>query len=186
MYNNIKIFLLIIMISLFKNNNVLGDYDKLAYDFNFKQIDGSQLDLNMFKDKVIVVINVASQCGFTNQYEDMQKIWKKYQSEGLLILGVPSNDFGSQEPGSNKEIKTFCETKFGITFPITEKTSVKGENAHPFYKWAKKNYGNSAIPKWNFHKIIIDKSGKIYKTYTSITNPSSKKFVSTLEELLKT
>ena len=185
MYNKFKIFLLIIMIAFF-TTNVSSNYDKLAYDFDFKDLDGSQLKLNQYKNKVIVVINVASQCGFTNQYEDMQKIWEKYQNKGLVILAVPSNDFGGQEPGNNAEIKIFCESKFGITFPIAEKTSVKGKNAHPFYKWAKKNYGNSAIPKWNFHKIIIDKSGKIYKTYSSITNPSSKKFGDVLVYLLKT
>ena len=100
------------------------------------------------------------------------------------MLGVPSNDFGGQEPGNNKEIKNFCEAKFGITFPMTEKVSVKGENAHPFYKWAEKNFGKSAVPKWNFHKIIINKEGKIHDTFVSITNPSSKRFISVLEKTL--
>ena len=164
---------------------VSGNYDKLAYDFNFNDLDGSPLNLSKYKNKVIVVINVASQCGFTNQYEDMQKIWEKYQEKGLVMIGVPSNDFGKQEPGSNTEIKNFCEAKFGITFPMTEKVSVKGTNAHPFYIWAEKNHGNSAIPKWNFHKIIVDKSGKIADTFTSITNPSSKKFTNRLDKLIK-
>ena len=115
----------------------------------------------------------------------MQKIWEKYQEKGLIMIGVPSNDFGKQEPGSNKEIKNFCEAKFGITFPMTEKVRVKGNNAHPFYIWAEKNHGKSAIPKWNFHKIIIDKSGKIADTFTSITNPSSKKFTNRLDKLVK-
>ena len=169
--------------SLF-GTNISADYEKLAYEFKFKDLDGSDLNLSEYKDKVIVVVNVASQCGFTSQYEDMQKIWEKYQSKGIIILGVPSNDFGSQEPGNNQEIKNFCEAKFGISFPMTEKVSVKGENAHPFYKWAKKNHGKSAVPKWNFHKIIIGKNGKIVGTYTSITNPSSKKFVEALEKAL--
>ena len=185
MYRNIKFFLLILMISFF-STKVLSSYDQLAYDFNFKDLDGSKIELNQFKNKVIVVVNVASQCGFTYQYEDMQKIWEKYQERGLIVLAVPSNDFGGQEPGNSEEIKTFCEAKFGITFPITEKVSVKGDNAHPFYKWAKNNHGSSAVPKWNFHKIIIDKSGKIYKTYSSVTNPSSKKFTDVLEYLFKT
>ena len=157
--------------------NVSGNYDKLAYDFDFNDLDGSTLNLSEYKNKVIVVINVASQCGFTNQYEDMQKIWEKYQARGVIMLGIPSNDFGNQEPGSSKEIKNFCEAKFGISFPMTEKVSVKGESAHPFYKWAKENHGKSAVPKWNFHKIIIGKNGKIVDTFASITNPSSKKFV---------
>ena len=119
------------------------------------------------------------------QYEDMQSIWERYQKDGLIIIGIPSNDFGNQEPGSESEIKTFCEAKFGITFPMTEKVIVKGDNAHPFYQWAKDNYGNSAIPKWNFHKIIIDKNGKIADTFASITNPSSKRFIKVIEKNLK-
>ena len=168
----------------FLGNNVTADYDKLAYDFKFKDLDGSTLSLSEYKGKVIVVINVASQCGFTNQYEDMQKIWEKYQKKGVVILGVPSNDFGNQEPGTNKDIKNFCESKFGISFPMTEKVSVKGTNAHPFYIWARESYGKSAIPKWNFHKIIINKNGNVAETFSSITNPSSKKFVKALEKLI--
>ena len=171
------------MISI-SGNNVNADYEKLAYDFNFKDLDGSPLNLSNYKGKVIVAINVASQCGFTNQYEDMQQVWEKYQSKGIVILGIPSNDFGKQEPGSNQDIKNFCEAKFGISFPMTEKVSVKGSEAHPFYIWAQKNYGKSAIPKWNFHKIIIDKNGKIAETFSSITNPSSKKFIKILEKLI--
>ena len=163
---------------------VSGDYDKLAYDFYFNDLEGRALHLSKYKNKVVVVINVASQCGFTKQYEDMQEIWEKYQAKGIIILGVPSNDFGNQEPGDNKEIKKFCESKFGITFPMTEKVSVKGENAHPFYKWAKENHGKSAIPKWNFHKIIIDKEGKVNDTFASITNPSSKRFILSIEKAL--
>jgi len=179
----LKTFLLIIMISIF-GNKVSADYEKLAYDFSFNDIDGTQLKLSEYKGKIIVVVNVASQCGFTSQYEDMQNIWEKYQSKGIIILGVPSNDFGGQEPGSNSEIKNFCEAKFGISFPITEKINVKGSEAHPFYKWAKDNHGKSAVPKWNFHKIIIDKSGKINETFSSITNPFSKKFIKAIEKLI--
>jgi len=171
------------MISI-SGNNVNADYEKLAYEFNFKDLDGSLLKLSEYKGKVIVAINVASQCGFTSQYEDMQQIWEKYQSKGIIILGIPSNDFGQQEPGSNEDIKNFCEAKFGISFPMTEKVSVKGSDAHPFYIWARENHGKSAIPKWNFHKIIIDKNGKISETFSSITNPSSKKFIKILEKLI--
>ena len=169
--------------SLF-TTNISGNYDKLVYDFNFNDLDGSPLNLAEYKGKVIIVVNVASQCGFTKQYEDLQKVWEKYQVKGVIMLGVPSNDFGKQEPGSNEEIKNFCEAKFGINFPMTEKVSVKGENAHPFYLWAKKNHGKSAIPKWNFHKIIIGKNGRVVDTFASITNPSSKKFIIALEEAL--
>ena len=170
--------------SFFLTENINAEYEKLAYDFEFKDLDGSNLSLKQFKGKIIIAVNVASQCGFTKQYEDMQKVWEKYQDKGLIMLGIPSNDFGQQEPGNSSEIKSFCESKFNITFPITEKISVKGENAHPFYKWSKKNYGNSAVPKWNFHKIIIGKDGKIADTFASITNPSSKRFISSLEKAL--
>ena len=183
MLKKLELFLLIIMIS-FVGNKVSADYDKLVYDFIFKDLDGVTLNLSEYKGKVVVVVNVASQCGFTNQYEDMQKVWEQYQSRGIVMLGVPSNDFGKQEPGSNEDIKNFCEAKFGISFPMTEKVSVKGADAHPFYIWAEKNHGKSAVPKWNFHKIIINKEGKIEKTFSSITNPSSKKFKEVIENLL--
>ncbi len=183
MLKKFRIFILFIMISVL-GNNANADYEKIAYDFNFKDLDGTPLNLSEYRGKVIVAINVASQCGFTSQYEDMQQVWEKYRSKGIIILGIPSNDFGKQEPGSNEDIKNFCEAKFGISFPMTEKVSVKGSEAHPFYIWAKENYGKSAIPKWNFHKIIIDKNGKIAETFSSITSPSSKKFIKTLEKLI--
>ena len=184
MTKELKLFLLFIMIS-FLGNTVSANYEKLAYDFKFKDLDGSALSLSEFKGKVIVVVNVASECGFTNQYEDMQKVWKKYQEKGVVMLGVPSNDFGKQEPGSNEDIKNFCEAKFGISFPMTEKVLVKGSEAHPFYVWARENHGKSAIPKWNFHKIIIDKDGKVAETFSSITSPSSNKFIKALDKLIK-
>ena len=169
--------------SLFESR-ALAKYEKLAYEFNFKNLNGNQLNLAEYKNKIMVIINVASQCGFTGQYEDMQNIWNKYKDKGVVIIGVPSNDFGGQEPGNNTEIKNFCEAKFGITFPMSEKVIVKGNNAHPFYIWAKKNHGKSAVPKWNFHKIIIGKDGKVFDTFSSMTNPSSKKFVNVLEKLI--
>ena len=162
----------------------MAEYEQLAHTFTFNDLDGSEINLNEYRGKVILVVNVASKCGFTKQYEDLQIIWDKYQSKGLIILGVPSNDFGSQEPGTNDEIKNFCEAKFGITFPVTEKVTVKGDDTHPFYVWAKKNYGRQAIPKWNFHKIIINKKGKVHDTFASITNPTSKRFISAIEEAL--
>ena len=136
------------MISLF-SSNLNASYEKLAFDFSFKDLDGSEMKLADFKDKVMVVTNVASYCGFTSQYEDLQEIWEKYQNKGLVVIGVPSNSF-NQEMETNKEIKNFCEAKFGISFPMTEKVKVKGSEAHEFYKWANKNYGKSAIHKWNF------------------------------------
>ena len=182
MYKKIKNFFLIIIMSL-QTSNILAN-DKLAYDFSFKDLEGNSLSLSEYKNKVIIVVNVASQCGFTNQYEDMQKIWETYKEKNVVLIGVPSNNFGNQEPGDSKEIKNFCESKFGITFPMTEKINVKGEKAHPFYKWALKNYGKNAVPKWNFHKIIIGKDGKIKDTFASITNPSSKRFIKAIESAL--
>ena len=125
-----KIIFFIIMISLF-SSKLNASYEKLAFDFSFKDLDGSEMKLADFKDKVIVVTNVASYCGFTSQYEDLQEIWEKYQSKGLVVIGVPSNSF-NQEMETNKEIKNFCEAKFGISFPMTEKVEVKGSNAHDF------------------------------------------------------
>ena len=181
--NYIKKILLILMFSLFTNLNA-SNYEKLAYDFSFTGIDGTLINLSDFKNKVVVVVNVASRCGFTNQYEDLQKLSEKYSSKELIVIGVPSNNF-KQEPGTNEDIKTFCETNFGIQFPITEKNNVIGKKAHPFFTWAKDNYGIAAIPKWNFHKIIINKNGKIEGTFTSITNPSSAKFVNFINSTIK-
>ena len=177
-----KIIFVLIMFSLFASASN-SSYKKLAYEFSFKDLDGSKLELSEFKNNVIIVTNVASKCGFTSQYEDLQFVWEKYQKNGLIVIGVPSNSF-NQELASNEEVKNFCEAKFGISFPMTEKVEVKGDNAHPFYKWAKNNYGKKAIPKWNFHKIIIDKKGKVHDTFASITNPTSKKFIKSIEKAL--
>ena len=177
-----KFFIIIIMISLFGTNNSNANVE-VAYDYSFKDLDGQELKLSEFKEKVVVVTNVASKCGFTSQYEDLQTIWEKYQSKGLIVIGVPSNSF-NQEFETNKEVKNFCEAKFGISFPMTQKEIVRGENAHPFYKWAKNSYGNGSVPKWNFHKIIIGKNGKVFDTFASMTNPTSKKFIRSLEKAL--
>ena len=170
------------MFSFFSKGN--AQYNQLATEFSFKDIEGNNINLENYKEKVILVVNVASRCGFTNQYEGLQTLWSEYKSKGLIVVGVPSNNF-RQEPGSNKDIKDFCETTFGIDFPITEKMSVIGKDAHPFFIWAKDNHGSSAVPKWNFHKIIIGKNGKVVKTFSSITKPTSKKFISTIESEIK-
>jgi glutathione peroxidase len=177
-----KLILLIIMFSFFYNANAKSNL--LATSFSFNGIDGNVIDLGEYKDKIIVVVNVASRCGFTNQYEDLQTVWTNYKSKDLIVVGVPSDNF-RQEPSSNKEIKDFCETTFGVDFPMTEKTDVIGKNAHPFFLWAKENYGMSAIPKWNFHKIIVGKDGKVIDTFSSITKPTSKKFIRSIEEEIK-
>jgi len=176
------LILLIIMFSFF--NKSLANNSQLAYEFQFKSLDGELIKLSDYKNKVIVVVNVASRCGFTKQYDDLQNLWTNYQDKDLIVIGIPTNDF-KQEPASNADIKDFCEQNFNINFPMTEKNNVLGNDAHPFYKWAKNNYGKAAVPKWNFHKIIIGKDGKVADTFASITNPSSKRFVNFIEEQIK-
>tara|TARA_Y100000741_G_scaffold98181_1_gene72894 strand:- start:259 stop:810 length:552 start_codon:yes stop_codon:yes gene_type:complete len=175
-------YIIIIMFSFFNIGN--AKYEKFFFDFKIRNISDEILDLSSFKDKTVLLVNVASNCGFTKQYSDLQNLYDKYSAKGLVVLGVPSNQFGGQEPGTNDEIKDFCETNFNITFPITKKYDVKGANAHPIYLWAKENYGNSAVPKWNFHKILVNKSGKIEDTFSSFTEPMSKKIVNKIEEIL--
>jgi glutathione peroxidase len=170
------------MISFLNTGN--AKYEKRFYDFSIKDINDEIFDLTSLKDKTVLLVNVASNCGFTQQYSELQELYLKYNEKGFVILGVPSNQFGGQEPGNNNEIKDFCETNFNITFPMTSKFDVKGENAHPIYLWAKENYGNSAIPKWNFHKILINKNGKIEETFSSFTKPMSKKLLNKIEEIL--
>ncbi len=177
-----KKFLIILFMFNFFNSSVYGN-SGLAYDYNFKKIDGGQIKLSDYKNKVIVIVNVASRCGYTPQYEDLQSLYNNYKDRNLIVIGVPTNNF-KQEPGSNDQIKDFCETNFGITFPMTEKINVIGKNSHPFYKWAKKDYGIGAIPKWNFHKIIIDKNGKVVDTFASFTKPTSNKFIKLIEKLI--
>ena len=169
------------MLSFF--SKVIAGTNSNAYDYEFNSIDGDLIKLSQYKGKIIVVVNVASRCGYTPQYEDLQTLWSEYKSKNLVVLGVPTNNF-RQEPGNNKEIKDFCETNFGITFPMTEKTNVIGKNSHPFFKWAREDFGIGAIPKWNFHKIIIGKDGKVAETFSSITNPSSQKFKKVIENLI--
>ena len=180
--NYLLLLIFTIMFSFF--NKVDAKYEKLFFELNIKGIDGKELDLNQFKGKTILLVNVASKCGFTKQYTDLQSLYEKYKRQGLVVIGIPSNQFGGQEPGSNKEIKDFCETNFNITFPMTDKINVKGENAHELYVWAKNNYGKSTVPKWNFHKILINKEGKVQDTFNSFVTPLSKKIINEIELIL--
>jgi glutathione peroxidase len=156
-------------------------YEKLFFDLSIKGINDETINLSEFKGKTILLVNVASKCGFTKQYTGLQTLYDNYKKKNFLVIGVPSNQFGGQEPGSNQQIKDFCETNFNITFPITDKVDVKGKNAHALYKWAKENYGNSTIPKWNFHKILINKEGKIQDTFNSFITPLSDKITKQIE-----
>ena len=165
-------------------NKTMSDNTKTFFDFKINYINGEELDLSSFKGKTILLVNVASKCGFTNQYDDLQKLYDDFNDKGLIVIGIPTNQFGGQEPGSEKEIKNFCETNFNITFPMTSKYEVKGDNAHPIYIWAKDSFGKSTVPKWNFHKILINKNGKIEDTFVSFTGPLSNKVVKKIEEIL--
>ena len=167
----------------FLKNTSQANYEKLFYDISIKSINGNNIDLNKYKRKVILLVNVASYCGFTKQYVGLQNLWENYKDKGLIVLGVPSQSF-KQEMNSEKDIKKFCEVNFNISFPMTSIFDVKGDNAHEIYKWAKINYGRSAIPKWNFHKILINKDGKIEDTFSSFVKPESKKIILKIENLL--
>ena len=170
------------MLSFF--GKTIASYDKLFFDLSIKSINGEELNLREYKNKTILLVNVASKCGFTKQYDGLQKLYETYQKDGFVIIGVPSNQFGGQEPGTNSEIKNFCETNFNITFPITDKVDVKGASAHEIYRWAKNNYGKSTVPKWNFHKILINKDGKVQNTFNSFIDPLSKKIIKEIEDIL--
>ena len=170
------------MFSFLNKSN--SDNSKTLFDFKINSINGDELRLADYKGQTLLLVNVASNCGFTKQYDDLQKLYDNYKDKGLVVVGIPSNQFGGQEPGKNSEIKNFCETNFNITFPMTSKYDVKGDNAHPIYLWAKETYGNSTVPKWNFHKILINKNGKVEDTYASFTQPMSKKIIKKLEQIL--
>ena len=178
-----SIFIGITIIMFFFKSNVNANYDKIFYDFKIESITGETIDFNEYKNKVILIVNTASYCGFTKQYTDLQELWDKYKSRGLIVLGVPSNSF-NQEKNKNSEVKEFCKVNFDINFPLSTITEVKGDKAHDLFKWAKNNHGKSAIPKWNFHKILINKEGKVEDTFSSFTNPTSKKLVSKIENIL--
>lgn len=153
-----------------------------AYDFSFEAIDGSAMPLSAYKGKALLVVNTASECGFTSQYEGLEALWQAYKDKGLVVIGVPSNDFGGQEPGSNAEIKTFCESRFKVSFPLAGKTQVKGEGAHPFYVWAKETSGSA--PSWNFTKYVINREGWMVEHFSSITGPGAAAMKKAVEKAL--
>ena len=155
------------------------------YEYSFKTLHSEEpMPLSQFEGKVILIVNTASKCGFTKQYEGLQELYDKHKDQGLVIIGVPSNDFGKQEPGTAEEIANFCQLNYGVTFPMTSKEVVSGDEAHPFYKWAHETLGFGTAPKWNFHKYLVDKDGSLADHFESITAPDSKKLVSAVEKLL--
>tara|TARA_B100000886_G_scaffold159428_1_gene108685 strand:+ start:176 stop:721 length:546 start_codon:yes stop_codon:yes gene_type:complete len=180
--NKLFVLKLIIMI-FFMNNLANAKYDKTLFDFKIQKITGEIINFKDYKNKVILIVNTASYCGFTKQYSELQNLWNKYKAEGLVVIGVPSNSF-NQEKSKDEEVKTFCNVNFNIDFPLTTITNVRGDNAHEIFKWAKKNHGSSAVPKWNFYKILVNKEGKIADTFSSLTKPMSNKITSKIESLL--
>ena len=160
-----------------------AQYEKIFYDFKINSISGDVINLNDYKGKPVLVVNTASYCGFTKQYDELQELWDLYKKKGLIVLGIPSNSF-NQEKSNDVDVKEFCEVNFNINFPLTTITEVKGKNSHEIFKWAKENHGKSAVPKWNFHKILINKEGKIEDTFASMTKPMSKKIIKAIENIL--
>ncbi|WP_413203591.1 glutathione peroxidase [Rhodospirillum sp. A1_3_36] len=155
-----------------------------AHDFTFESIDGSPLPLKAWAGRPVLVVNTASRCGFTPQYEGLQALWQRYRDQGLVVLGVPSNDFGGQEPGTESEIKDFCETTFDVDFPLAEKTVVKGEGAHPFYAWARDSRGDLPTPGWNFHKYLVAPDGSLAGAFPTTTDPLSPQVIQAVEDTL--
>ncbi|WP_394669588.1 glutathione peroxidase [Halosquirtibacter xylanolyticus] len=155
------------------------------YDYKVVNIDGKEISLDQFKGKKILIVNTASKCGFTSQYEDLEKLYKKYKDSDFVIIGFPSNDFGSQEPGNNIEIKEFCSVSYGVTFPMMSKIKVKGDDKAPIYKWltmkSLNGVKNSSV-KWNFQKYAINRDGTLHDFYYSITKPMSDKIIEWIEE----
>ena len=175
---------IIILLMFAFMNETFAKYEKNFFDLSIKSLEGNDIELSKYKNNAVLLVNVASNCGFTKQYTDLQKLWETYKNKGLIVIGVPSNQFGAQEPGTSEEIKKFCEVNFNVSFPMTDKVDVKGENAHSIYLWAKENHGKSAVPKWNFHKILINLDGKVQETYSSLTKPTSKKIINEIEKIL--
>jgi glutathione peroxidase len=155
-----------------------------AFDFAFTTIDGRPMPLQAFQGKVLLVVNVASKCGLTPQYEGLEALSQQYRDQGLVVIGVPANDFGAQEPGTEAEIQGFCTTNFGVDFPMTSKEPVVGASAHPFYRWAVGELGADAAPKWNFHKYLVGRDGKV-ASFGSRTTPDAPELVGAIEAALK-
>jgi glutathione peroxidase len=155
------------------------------YDFKATRIDGREVSLSDYRGKVLLIVNTASKCGFTPQYEGLEKLYQRYRERGFMILGFPSNQFGAQEPGSNAEIANFCRVNYGVSFDMFAKIDVNGENTHPLYQYLKKEatglLGSEAI-KWNFTKFLIDRSGKVIDRYAPSTKPGS--IAADIEKLL--
>ena len=155
-----------------------------AYRFEFIALDGGKLPLAQWRGRPVLVVNTASYCGYTPQYADLEALWRRYRERGLVVLGVPSNDFGRQEPGSAAEIDAFCRTRYGVDFPLAEKARVLGAEAHPFYLWIAESLGEAGTPRWNFHKYLIGPTGELAGAWPSRVSPSDPEIVTEIERLL--
>ena len=155
-----------------------------AHSFSFTSIDGKPLPLSGFKGKAVLIVNTASACGLTPQYKGLEALWQGYRDRVLVVLGVPCNNFGAQEPGTEGEIKTFCETRFGVDFPMTGKAHVIGADAHPFYQWAAAELGEGSTPRWNFHKYLVGKDGSLAGVFGSRTDPEAAEVKAAIEGAL--
>jgi glutathione peroxidase len=155
-----------------------------AYDFSFKSIDGGPMPLSAYRGKVMLVVNTASYCGLTPQYGGLEALYRLYRDSGFVVIGVPANDFGMQEPGTEDEIKSFCTTKFSVDFPMTAKDRVIGSEAHPFYKWAVTELGEDAAPKWNFHKYLVGRDGALAGVFPSRVEPGAIDTLAAIEAAL--
>lgn len=179
-----KSSLVFALLALLAGPAAAADPANSAHDFSFTAIEGGALPLAQYKGKVVLLVNTASQCGFTPQYEGLQAVWERYRERGLVVLGVPSNDFGGQEPGSEAQIKEFCEVNFSVDFPLTAKEHVVGAEAHPFYRWAADRLGFLAKPRWNFHKYLIGPDGELADWFSTATKPTSDKVTGAIETQL--
>jgi len=157
---------------------------KRAWDFSFASIDGGDLQLSQFQGQVLMVVNTASRCGLTPQYDALEAIYRRYRERGFTVLGVPSNDFAGQEPGTESQIKEFCTTRFKVDFPLTGKAKVIGAEAHPFYRWVVTERGDKAAPRWNFHKVLIGRDGGVADIYSSPTKPDAPSIIQAIETAL--
>lgn len=170
-----------------KNNQTSGNM-KSVHDFEMVTIDGQKVSLSQYKGKVLVIVNVASKCGLTPQYVDLQEFYEQYKNKGVEVLGFPANNFGAQEPGTNAEIKEFCTKNYGVTFPMFAKISVKGEDIHPLYQYLTQKSENGVLDapvKWNFQKFIVDKNGKVVESIEPTTTVTDPKFKEILNRLLQ-
>lgn len=173
-------------ISVMSGTATAEDKRDVAWDFSFHAIDGKPMPLSAYSGRVLLVVNVASFCGFTPQYKGLQALHETYSGRGLTVIGVPSNDFGKQEPKAEGEIREFCEGTYGVKFPLTAKEVVSGDAAHPFYRWARDRLGWLNAPKWNFHKYLVGRDGKLVTSFFSTTTPDSAKLIKAVEaELAK-